>query len=557
MAIRNQNWYNLNESRDYPLADAASAIDDENNRLPQGIIAAIRVRWPDWAGEYAFLGSVAVTSGAVTATVLCATDLTNAGSNYIPIAVATVPLQDLEQARQYPMESMYPGSFGYITFGSGVVNNYSGKFSSPAQSLLSSRAARPHSGLPVTGLGKLYDNVSLTGLVRLEAEEPLQINKEVRKIYGNEKEVVVFSLTTESDAVADAGLTESVLQALAGPCGARPESNTCGFPLPIEYINAVSPDCNGVITLELKGCAVVGRNIDDGSIIVDCGTGINDTCVPPFIPDDAGRLPSERTPIIPTPPIPPEPPGDESISESYTPPDFDIPFCDTFIGPPVHKDWSVTGGSWNTESDSSPEDPCSADTSQSESGQPVEFCVSTNSWYGRTYRNMYVFTPDTQTVYRKYQTDLKLLSYNPDDTSESYNTRNGGVLVNYRVLDNGAKTFWFATMDTTSSFGRFSLKYFNGVTEQELTGQDYAFLNDVWYRITLTVTQQQLSPGNLNMLLTAQLVGITDSSISITLGPYPVPVSDYIGSLGDSGKAGLHANEAATRFSYFRVDENL
>ena len=124
MAIRNQNWYNLNESRDYPLADTASVIDDKGNRLPQGIITDIRVRWPDWAGEYAFLGSVAVTSGAVTATVLCATNLGNVDESYIPLAVVSVPLEDLEQGRQYAMQSMYPGSFGYITFGAGITNNF-------------------------------------------------------------------------------------------------------------------------------------------------------------------------------------------------------------------------------------------------------------------------------------------------------------------------------------------------------------------------------------------------------------------------------------------------
>ena len=112
MAIRNQNWYNLNESRDYPLADTASAISDDNDRLPQNIIADMRVRWPDWAGKYAFIGSVAVTEGAVTVTVLVSTDLTNTTSGYVPIGVASVALSSLEEGRQYTLESMYPGTFG-------------------------------------------------------------------------------------------------------------------------------------------------------------------------------------------------------------------------------------------------------------------------------------------------------------------------------------------------------------------------------------------------------------------------------------------------------------
>ena len=61
MAIRNQSWYNLNSTRDYPLADAVTATSDGNQRLPQDIVVDLRVRWPAWLGKYAFLGSVAVT----------------------------------------------------------------------------------------------------------------------------------------------------------------------------------------------------------------------------------------------------------------------------------------------------------------------------------------------------------------------------------------------------------------------------------------------------------------------------------------------------------------
>ena len=75
MAIRNQSWYNLNSSRDYPVDETASSLSDKSERVPSDIITDIRVRWPDALGDYAFLGSVAVTPGAVTATVLAAVDL--------------------------------------------------------------------------------------------------------------------------------------------------------------------------------------------------------------------------------------------------------------------------------------------------------------------------------------------------------------------------------------------------------------------------------------------------------------------------------------------------
>ena len=116
MAIRNQSWYNLNSSRDYPVDETASSLSDKSERVPSDIITDIRVRWPDALGDYAFLGSVAVTPGAVTATVLAAVDLANTPDSYTPIAVITVPLSELTVGKQYALEAMYPGAFGYIVF---------------------------------------------------------------------------------------------------------------------------------------------------------------------------------------------------------------------------------------------------------------------------------------------------------------------------------------------------------------------------------------------------------------------------------------------------------
>ena len=143
MAIRNQEWYNLNETRDYPLSDNASALSNAGVRIPQGIISDIKIRWPSWAGKYAFLGSVSVTSGAVSVTVLSSQDLSNTGESYVPILALSVPLADLESYRQYAFEAQYPGAFGYLVFGEGLLNNYTGLFSSPEQSLLTSRSRYP------------------------------------------------------------------------------------------------------------------------------------------------------------------------------------------------------------------------------------------------------------------------------------------------------------------------------------------------------------------------------------------------------------------------------
>jgi hypothetical protein len=551
MAIRNQNWYNLNESRDYPLDDTASAVSDSEERLPQNIISDMRVRWPDWAGKYAFLGSVAVTSGAVTVTVLVAPDLENVLSDYIPIGVTSVPLASLEEGRQYSLESMYPGAFGYVVFGSGVLNNYNGRFAKPEQTLLAPRAARPHAGLSVTGLGKLYDQVPLTGLVTLNAADPLQITHDERTIDGVVRDAIIFSLVEETDTVDSASAFTSVFEAMSGPCGKRPESGNCGTPAPIEYINAVPPDCDGVVEIEFKGCAVIGRNTDDCSIIIDCDMGTSDTCEPPFIPTLAGLLPSEFTPVIPTPPIPPEPTPipEDSISEPVIIPPGGLPYCDNF-GDQIADDFSVVGGAWTFDSEISEEDLCpwlSVSDSESISDSGVSsYSYSTDNGTGISSRNMSIWTPDTQTIHRLYQTDLLIRD---GTTAPGYN---GGILVNYRVGSDGAKTFWLGHIDLSTTPARFSLNYFNGLFMTELVGQDYYLAKESWYRISMEVAPDSPSGETVYINLRCQLDGIDDPTVSIVLGPHRVPVSSYI---PDSELAGFHSHQSSTLFSFWRVDE--
>ena len=65
MAIRNNNWYNLNEQRDYPVDDVASALDDSGKRLPMSLITDLQLRWPKELGQYAYVSAASVTEGIV------------------------------------------------------------------------------------------------------------------------------------------------------------------------------------------------------------------------------------------------------------------------------------------------------------------------------------------------------------------------------------------------------------------------------------------------------------------------------------------------------------
>ena len=66
MAIRNNDWYNLNEQRDYPVDDKASTLDDSGNRLPSALITDMRLRWPESLGQYAYVSAASVTPSIVT-----------------------------------------------------------------------------------------------------------------------------------------------------------------------------------------------------------------------------------------------------------------------------------------------------------------------------------------------------------------------------------------------------------------------------------------------------------------------------------------------------------
>ena len=92
--------------------------------------------------------------------------------------------------------------------------------------------------------------------------------------------------------------------------------------------------------------------------------------------------------------------------------------------------------------------------------------------------------------------------------------------------------------------------YFNGLTFTELVWQDiYGLVEGDWYRIRVKIIPQVTSVD-----VTCYLDGVTDDSISVTLGPYSISSNDYA---PDSALAGIHSNQSATYFSHWRVEEKL
>jgi hypothetical protein len=562
MAIRNNHWYNLNEQRFYPLDDVASATSDQGQLLPSGLIVDLRLRWPSELGRYAFVSAVAVTDRLVTV-LIEVTDTLDNSSGSLPLAGITGLRAELVSGRTLALQAFQPGVGGFIVFDTAGLPNYSGRFSTPQQSLLTPRAARPSRRPPVRTVGVENAATSLTGLVNLTAVPPLKLSKATREIDGVVYDnVLVFSLQQPADEIASAGgVAQSVFNEFAGPCGKRVGSRTCGDPQPIESINGVVPDCNGVLTLDFRGCAVVGRNVVDCGVVIDCELGLSQSCDPPYLPNlQTGELPNETPPTIIRPPLPPQPPINPpfSLSESVRTV-LTLPYCDTFDDAEAFGFNPLGTSGWGFIADDSPgeafccqgppeslSEDCLA-VSVSSSGletNPIEIVCSygTIAAAATTATNISLWNLDVQTLFRTYTTDVKIVA------GPVGSLQNAGVLLNYRMATSTLVNYLVALLDIDNS--TFGVYYFNGlnlISLGRVTVPD-ARAGD-WYRIQFTAKP---NPANLtNVLLVASLTGITDPTIQTTINS---SLSSSIWT-ADSGTVGLYARRSRSYFSFWRVDE--
>lgn len=546
MPVRNLGWYNRSEVTAYPVDEAASAVSDAGDRLPPDIITDINLRWSHAEGACAFLTAVSVTDTLVTLTIQSAdSPLADAGRT----ALAAISVRrPVDLGRMYQLQAQVDGVGGWIAFGRGANGvPYRGRFATPQQSRLAPRAARAYRALPVSGLGVLGASTVLSGVVRLRGRDPVQVVREQREIEGVLRDVAVVRLVegveadgfpVPSDATKLLGVSSpSVFRQFSGPCAGRPESNTCGFPVPIEFINAVGPDCYGVLTLEFASCAEVTQIIGGCGVAVDCQLGLIDACLPAQLPNSAGFLPSEYTAAnvpLPVPPVvPPVDPGEsESLVEVGS-----LPFWDCFM---TEESVEMTdiAGEWLWYEDDSPT-PCyeTVGGSASFSSGAVGSYVANSA----SVRNVAIWDGfDDSTVFRRVTTEVKLTA------GPAGAKHNGGIVLNYRLNEtSGQYVYHLAEIDYDSQQLRISR--FNGTIFQKVVDATVPGISlDAWYRLTVTVLPGP-TPGQTALAVRLESVetGDVDASISTT-------VSNYTPSIG---RFGLGSNRAVTRFAYFRVEQ--
>lgn len=542
MASRNPAWLNANETRPYPLADSADLRSVQGDRMPHDIIADINIRYPNDLGEYPYLAAVSVTDQLVSLTIQAATSLSDT-SSLSPIAALGLA-KPLVEGRPYALESQYPGAGGWVVFGSGIQENFSGRFLGPQRSLLSPRAARAYRTLPVSSMAKLNALTALTGLVRLSGAAPIEVVKESRTIQGVNRDVVVFRLTQPAEDAVITG-ENSIFSEFLGKCSARPESLNCGDPAPIEFINTVRPDCDGNINIEFQGCAQLAEVLDNYGVLIDCELGLIDACALGTLAASDGKLRTEyddecvvnsESLWIPSTDYGGTATDTSATSEpSISVPSGSLPYYECFaLGVPP--EWDTLSGTFSLVSDVSPDPICALDDITGGEDRSYE---STDL----ARRNITLWRGFDDTTFSRILTaDFKI------ENAGAGSKKNAGLIFNHRAHPTIPGRYLYHLVELDYDIGELRVLRWNGtnfVTEPAFASVPGISLG-LWYRLEI-----QIDAG----------VGFDDAEITVTLTNVDAPAVNVSFSFNianysqTGGYFGLHANRSQARFNSIRFEE--
>lgn len=278
MPVRNQNWYDLQEGRRYPLDDLSTGIDDAGEPIADNIIVDCHIRFPNTLGNYAYISALHVSDNIVTAIVSVA-DAVGSPAVFKPIASISLA-KPIETGVNQPVTPLVHGVAGWIAFGSGIGENFSGKYSAPIQTLITKRCARPYRPLPIPTLGKIALSTALSGIVKVLGRSPVVASYEITDVDGAQVPAIVFRLAGN---LGDG----NTLNDYGGPCKKRPESGTCNQP-GLQNINGITPDCDGNIQITAVGFSILPfKNLQgdcDGGIDLITDRGLAEACAENSIP---------------------------------------------------------------------------------------------------------------------------------------------------------------------------------------------------------------------------------------------------------------------------------
>lgn len=248
MAVRIDDWFNLNTTRRYPFDDEATLIGDDAARLPDSIIVDATIGGTREASEHTyFLGSVSVSPLIVSATI-CRFD---GGAGNTLVGFVNVD-KDTARRGTVPVEAVVPNFNGFISFGAAIasITDLNWAASSVDQARFNERCVYQ------TAFG-VFDDVTdaaafsgVTGVIDLVTTNPDVLSISTGTVDG--KNAIFIGLNEKGDR----GF--SIHRNFISPCDVSPDSNTCVVDS-ITSINGIQPTCaDGRITFNFISTAVDG-----------------------------------------------------------------------------------------------------------------------------------------------------------------------------------------------------------------------------------------------------------------------------------------------------------
>jgi hypothetical protein len=292
MATIFTHWQNENQQRNFPFADQASRMSDKGNKLPNDFLVGASFSMPMSAGKFIHVSSASITDNLLSATFLAipawpfieeevsSSSDGDTSMSFTPLGSISVARSELTPFRNYAIQSQYPGFYGWVAFGPNRVEEgerHFFLFGSPEQSVLNPRCVKIYNDIPVLSAGRLANSVELSGIVRLSAGNDLKI---VQKPIGDgDCNTIVVKLNTDT-------APGEVLRRYAGPCSARPDSQSCRK-RPFESVNGITPDEDGCVYVDLV--FIVPTQLNDG-VSLSYELGLSDVCPGDNLPDTDGEL---------------------------------------------------------------------------------------------------------------------------------------------------------------------------------------------------------------------------------------------------------------------------
>lgn len=534
-SITNNNWYNLNSTRKYPIDDGCTGIDDSGNVFPATLITDLNIRMPKSLGIGAMLSSMVVTDSLVSLTFMAIDHPVNNSTYDPPISSGVVfsPLcafnlkKPITIGVPYVLVPFSDGVAGWVVFGEGINKKINARFSTPAQSAIIPRLCRYYRDFPVSSIGKQASSVKLTGIVQLIEGKDVSITKETVTINDEEKTAIVFRLKEQNN--------KNILKEYVGPCSGRPESGTCGKPA-VEFINTTGPDCFGNININFMPPfetavyteTIEGTEIAKGGISVDYPIGQIDACTAKDnLPGPDGKLPNTYDDLGPssssgdggpddnigsTEPILPLPIEISSATFNY----LELPVNITFaVG--SQGLWQVINGQFSYVTISGSRKYKALDLSNK----------NISLWYNSGY--------DTN-LGTRVTTELKFL--------ENGIFGNAGLVLNYRTNAQNITDEYFI-VEINRRNASLNIKRFNGLSTISLaSATGLEIKEDVWYKIVADI-EEGATP--VKTRITAKLYSVPENNLIATIA------TETTFYLPANGKIGLTSEKSEALFSYLQM----